>query len=81
MVRWCSERERTFAVHAAAPGTARHRHLVLVATGVAALPAEPRRTRAAARVHVTVALPALAAWSRAGGRGCVVAEGPGYSPP
>lgn len=73
---------RTFAVHAAAPRTARHRHLVLVAAGVTALPTEPRGTRAAARVHVTVALLALAAWS--GGRvgwGVWLAEGPGASPP
>lgn len=57
---------RTFAVHATAPRPARHEHLVLVATGVTALPAEPRGTRAAARVHVTVALLALATWG--GGR-------------
>lgn len=54
----------TFAVHATAPSPARHRHLVLVGTGVTTLPTEPWGTRAAARVQVTVAPLALAAWER-----------------
>lgn len=57
---------RTFTVHATAPRPARHRHLVLLATGVTALPTKPRGARAAACVQVTVAPLALAAWG--GGR-------------
>ena len=71
----------TFAVHAAvAPRPSGHRHLVLMAAGVTALPTEPRGAGAAARVQVTVAPPALAAWRGRGG----VSGWPGalgYSPP
>lgn len=73
--------ERTFAVHARAPGPAGHGHLVLVAAGVTALPAEPRGARAAARVQVTGAPLALAAWG--GGEDGVSGRpsAPGHSPP
>lgn len=59
-----AEEGHTFTVHALAPGPARHQHLLLVATGVTTLPTEPRGARAAARVQVTVAPLALAAWGK-----------------
>lgn len=62
---WPSSRpavqEHTFTVDAMAPGPVWHQHLVLLAAGVTALPAEPRGACAAACVHVTVAPLALAA--------------------
>lgn len=50
-----------FTVYAMVPGSAWHRHLVLLAAGVAPLPTEPWGTGAVARVWVTVALWTLAA--------------------
>lgn len=49
-----------------APRLARYRHLVLLAAGVTAFPAEPRGTGAVARVWVTVASGTLAACRKRG---------------
>lgn len=69
-----------FTVYAMAPRLARYRHLVLLAAGVTAFPAEPRGTGAAARVWVTVASGTLAApaallWEAPVARGALEALG------
>lgn len=63
--RWPGQ-GHTFTVHAVAPRSSWHGHLVLVAAGLTALPLSPGG-HAAARVQVTVAPLALAALGRRGG--------------
>lgn len=70
-----------FTMYAMVPGPAWHRHLVLLAAGIAPLPTEPWGTGAVARVWVTVALWTLAApaallWEPPVARGTLAALGP-----